>query len=117
MRTIIVSLLPETAYNEGNVGKGSTSESQRTSAISIKTLMAATGALNGVPSRNDSALVKNSLKPFPTKERYSFVFEVAMDRQKLKDNDQSGGTRTLFIRRALIVSGRVVRIRWHEIFL
>jgi len=46
--------------------------------------MAATGALNGVPSRKDWALLKNSLKPFPAKERYSFVFEVAIDRKKLK---------------------------------
>ena len=59
-------------------------ECQRTT-MSIKTLMAATGALslNGVPSRNVSALLKNS-----------------------------GGTRTLLV---LIVSGQAVRIRWHKI--
>jgi hypothetical protein len=29
-------------------------------------------------------LLKNSLKPFPAKEIYSFAFEVAVDRRKSK---------------------------------
>ena len=50
-------------------------EDEHASARSIKTLIAATGALNGVPSKKDSTLCENRVRVFHASMRFSFVCE------------------------------------------
>ena len=65
------SLEKKTGQQESSINV----EDEHASVRSIKTLMAATGALNGVPSKKDATLCENSARVFHASERFSFVFE------------------------------------------
>ena len=63
-------------------------EDEHASARSIKTLITATGALNGVPSKKDSTLCENRVRVFHASMRFSFVCETP-------NNPQVSITRTM----------------------